>query len=136
MEQLASLEQPYIDKARRFVADNTPAEDELDTYTYDRLALVHEGEKVWIAKNINSDIRVFELFDGTKHSKDAVLTWNTELVGLEAYTPTIYREGAQAAFDYSMPSASEWASRRGLEPDQVEEVLLGMVLTKIEELTV
>jgi hypothetical protein len=136
MEQLSSPEQKYLVKAHAFMAENTPSLDELDQYRHERLARVHEGEKLWIAKEIGHNVRTFELLDGIKHSKEAVLIWNILSYGLDAYKPIIY--GApelEEEYRESISSAERWLGSRGMGPMDREFTLLGMVLEKVEELT-
>src|SRR4051812_8379316 len=127
MEHITPPEQiflPYITKARDFVADNSPSYDELEAYRHDRLSRVHEGQKIWVAKEVGPRVRIYELQDGTRHSKDAVLAWDVEAVGLDAYRCDIYRDGAQVVFDDSMASVKNWLDRRKLNPIEAEEALL------------
>lgn len=137
MEQITSPEQAQIHKAKQFIAENSPEPEQFAEYQQDRIDRLHNGERVWIVRNVDQSGRVYDLLDGSKHATVASILYDAGTRDAGIYECLVYGQSEdQELFADKMQEVRQWANSRGLTWQESEELFLGIALEEIEKLTV
>lgn len=137
MEQLSTIEPILFDyhlRSTEFLAQHSPEPGELDAYQEQQINKFHDGEDVWVVRDVSTDGRMYDLLSSGKRGTIASIEYAPEL-GAGEYSCVIYSDSEkQAAFAQKMSEVRRWINSRGMSPRDSEAIFLGMALTEIERI--